>query len=55
MRSGARNPLEIWLAAAVLCLSTVALLIGSAPLSTIGVIGTGVSFGILLGAAITSG
>jgi hypothetical protein len=53
-RSG-RNPLEIWLAAMVLCLSTVALLLGSAPLSTLGVIGTAISFGILLGTAIASG
>jgi hypothetical protein len=35
---GGRSPLEIWLAAVVLCLSTVALLLGSAPLSTLGVI-----------------
>jgi hypothetical protein len=32
----------------------VALLVGSAPLSTIGVIGTAICFGILLGAAIAS-
>lgn len=53
-RSG-RSPLEIWLAAVVLCLSTVALLLGSAPLSTLGVIGTAISFGVLLGATIVSG
>lgn len=52
---GERNPLEIWLAAVVLCLSTVALLLGSAPLSTLGVIGTAISFGVLLGATISSG
>jgi hypothetical protein len=50
-----RSPLEIWLAAVVLCLSTVALLLGSAPLSTLGVIGTAISFGVLLGAAMASG
>jgi len=43
---GGSSPLEIWLAAAVLCLSTVALLLGSAPLSTLGVIGTAISFGV---------
>jgi hypothetical protein len=52
---GGRNPLEVWLAAVVLCLSTVALLLGSAPLSTLGVIGTAISFGVLLGTAIASG
>ena len=52
---GGRNPLEIWLAGVVLCLSTVALLLGSAPLSTLGVIGTAISFGVLLGATIASG
>lgn len=52
---GGRSPLEIWLAAVVLCLSTVALLLGSAPLSTLGVIGTAISFGVLLGATIASG
>lgn len=50
-----RNPLEIWLAAVVLCLSTVALLLGSPPLSTLSVIGTAISFGVLLGATIASG
>jgi hypothetical protein len=50
-----RSPLEIWLAGVVLCLSTVALLLGSAPLSTLGVIGTAISFGVLLGAMIASG
>ncbi len=50
-----RSPLEIWLAAVVLCLSTVALLLGSAPLSTLGVIGTAISFGVLLGTMIASG
>lgn len=53
-RSG-RSPLEIWLAAVVLCLSTAALLLGSAPLSTLGVIGTAISFGVLLGVMIASG
>jgi hypothetical protein len=51
-RRGGRSPLEFWLAATALCLSTLAILLGSAPLSTIGLVGTAVSFGILLGTTI---